>query len=108
MPPDPDDCDAHHIVPKNEARPWAVKDARVARAALEGCVEIDSPENGVFLPRSQIGSKQCKGLHHRTLHTKEYCRNIAQRLSLALNSGGCEKVKHTLRIIKQQLISGAM
>ena len=71
LPPDPDDCDAHHIVPKGENREWATNYAKSARSILVGCLDIDSAENGVYLP-SKSGSANCSGRYHKSLHTKQY------------------------------------
>lgn len=108
MPPDPDDCDAHHIVPQKEARPWAVKFANEARAALNGCVDIDSVANGVYLPNKINGGGQCQGSYHKTLHTRKYYLDLAARLGAARQLGGCKEVMSELRVVKQLLQSGAI
>lgn len=108
MPPDPDDCDAHHIVPQNEARPWAAKAAKAARAAIDGCVDIDSAENGVYLPNNRDGRSQCKGSYHKTLHTDTYYQDLAARLTRERARGGCAALQRELGVVKSLLQSGAL
>lgn len=108
MPPDPGDCDAHHIVPKNEARPWAAKAARAARDAIDGCVDIDSAANGIYLPNKPDGNSQCNGSYHKTLHTKTYYLGIAERLVQARINGGCDELRRELSTIKQLLRAGTI
>ncbi len=106
LPPDPDDCDAHHIVPKSENRPWAKDLATSARSSLSGCVDIDSAENGVYLPGKESGSN-CKGTYHKTLHTRAYYAEIEDRLRNAKQFNGCDGVQSELNAIKSELIEGA-
>jgi hypothetical protein len=106
MPPDPDDCDAHHIVSKGENRTWANDMVTSARSSLRGCVEIDSAENGIYLPATKSGA-QCQGSYHKSLHTKAYYTDIEDRLRNAKQFGGCDAVKSELNSLKQELISGA-
>lgn len=101
-----DDCDAHHIVPKNDSRPGVAQHANLARKAISGCVEIDSHENGIFLPR-KLGGSGCEGPnHHRTIHTKEYYKTVSDRLYKARDLRGCKGVSKELKKIKLELYKG--
>lgn len=102
-PPDPDDCDAHHIVPKNDTRKGVREQAMAARAALHECIDLDSVENGVFLPRKREGSAKCSGPHHYSLHTASTYQQIATQLLDAREAEGCAGVVKTLKSIKQGL-----
>lgn len=105
LPPDPDNCDAHHIVPKSEGRRWAKEFADVSRAVIEDCVDMDSSENGVFLPGKSAGA-ECEGTYHKSIHTKVYYERLAQRLEQARDINSCEGVRAELRQIKQSLMEG--
>lgn len=107
LPPDPDDCDAHHIVPKGESRKWAQNMVQSARSSLQGCVYIDSAENGIYLPAKKSGS-QCQGKYHKSLHTKSYYTDIEARLRNAKQFGGCDALRDELNTLKQQLTSGSI
>lgn len=103
QPPDPENCDAHHIVPKNEARIWASEYAKEARAILESCqIDLDSADNGIYLP-SRLSGAQCAGSYHKTLHTAKYYKDIAQRLFDAKEES-CSEVSTELRLIKHDLL----
>lgn len=105
QPPDPEDCDAHHIVPKREGRLWAAESADAARSVLESCqIDLDSADNGIYLP-NKISGSQCKGSYHKTLHTARYYKDIAQRLGKA-RKYGCKNVTNELRAIKHDLLRG--
>jgi len=106
LPPDPEDCDAHHIVPKGESRLWAKEMVTQAREAIEGCVEIDSASNGVYLPNKKTGSASCNGSYHKTLHTKTYYSELQDRLVSAKRFEGCDGVERELFKIKQELVEG--
>lgn len=107
MPPDPDDCDAHHIVPKGESRKWAQDMVQSARDALNGCVDIDAATNGVYLPNKKTGG-QCTGSYHKTLHTQKYYSEIEQRLTAANRLDGCGGVQNELEAIKSELVKGKL
>lgn len=101
-----DDCDAHHIVPKNDSRPGVAQYTEVARTAIKGCVDIDSHENGIFLPKKS-GGKGCEGPdHHRTIHTKEYYKWVSNTLITARNNKGCKGITRALKDIKIDLYKG--
>lgn len=105
QPSDPENCDAHHIVPKNEGRVWASKYAKEARAILESCqIDLDSADNGIYLPGKAAGA-QCSGSYHKTLHTAKYYEDITLRLSKA-GDNGCDQVAKELRLIKHDLLTG--
>lgn len=106
MPPDPDDCDAHHIVPKKEGRKWARGAADDARAILEMCnIDIDSEQNGIYLPNKNNGSSDCRGSYHKTLHKKKYYEEIRGRLTKA-SGVDCNTVADELAAIKNDLLLG--
>lgn len=107
LPPDPDDCDAHHIVPKGESREWAKSLVSETKSAINGCVEIDDVENGVYLPNKKSGGN-CEGKYHKNLHTKEYYESIRQRLVDAKRFDGCDGVKQELLQIKFELSNGGL
>lgn len=95
-----DGCAAHHIVMKDDGRFPA---SQQARAILEECgIDLDSAENGVWLPDTNEGSA-CHGVYHRTLHTEEYAKQILGRLSDGYEERGCEGVIDALRAIKEDL-----
>lgn len=106
LPPDPDDCDAHHIVPKGEKREWAKEMVESARTSLEGCVDIDSAENGIYLPAKRSGAK-CPGSYHKSLHSKAYYEYIENRLRSAKEFGGCDSIKEELNAVKEELMNGS-
>lgn len=106
----PEGCDAHHIVPEHDNRPWARKFVEPSRKILAGCnIDINSVENGVFLPRSESTKSDCTGTFHRSMHDELYYTKVFTELDNALNNGGgCSEVKNTLRLIKEDLINGAI
>ena len=106
LPPDPEDCDAHHIVPKGENREWALESVTQARGALEGCVDLDSALNGVYLPGKKNGAPGCEGSYHRGLHTRDYYLDLGIRLPDAYLTEGCDGVQRELIKIKNELMSG--
>lgn len=110
-PEPPEDCDAHHIVPENENRPFAQPYADDARGILKSCnIDINSAENGVFLPRSGDPNKNfgCIGQPHQGVHNQEYYRELFRRLDTAKRNDGCSAVKDTLKAIKSELVSGVL
>lgn len=105
MPPDPDDCEAHHIVPESDSRKGVSEQASLAREAIDGCVDINSAENGIFLPGPKNKSGGCDGdQYHRSIHTKIYYDKIASRLVDARNNLGCDGVRQELSIIKNEMM----
>ena len=106
LPPDPENCDGHHIVPGGEGRSWAKEFTDPSRKILESCnIDIDSAENGVYLPNNSNEQSECEGTYHKTLHTKNYYSQVLKRLN-NVKSEGCEEVKNELAAIKEDLISG--
>lgn len=103
-PPNPKGCEAHHIVPRGENRLWARESVNTAREAIASCVDIDSAENGVYLPVSD--EAQCLGRRHYGLHNRRYYDSVADRLLAARSGGGCDGVRFELRLIKDELSSG--
>lgn len=108
MPPEPpENCDAHHIVPKNDARGQLGQYTDFARSILKECkINIDSAINGVFLPNKREGSK-CKGSYHRDLHNENYYIQLSERLKAA-REYGCGEVVNELKYLKIDLINGAL
>jgi hypothetical protein len=105
----PEGCDAHHIVPEHEGRKWAKDAADSARSVLAQCnIDLNSPDNGVFLPNGRKYPPGCVGAHHPSLHTRNYYEKIQLYLETASESGGCDAVKNMLNEIKQNLINGSL
>lgn len=108
MPPDPDDCDAHHIVPKKEGRLWAKVNADAAREILLACsIDIDSAANGVYLP-GKPNAAGCRGAYHKKVHTNNYYKSVHARLSGANDSDGCSGVHRELINIRHDLMIGGL
>ncbi len=105
MPPEPPDgCAAHHIVPDQEGRLGLKALADEARKAIDGCVDINDAENGVYLPNGANAS--CPGSYHRTLHNGKYYEDVSRRLTKARLTDGCQGVSEELQAIKSELIGG--
>ena len=93
-------CAAHHIVMKDDGKFPASKNAR---KILEECgIDIDSAENGVWLPDTQEDSA-CHGVYHRTLHTQDYADYVYRLLKFAKEKSGCDGVVSALKDIKSGL-----
>ena len=102
----PENCEAHHIVPQAEMRPWAIKYVKESRMVLMTCaISIHDVENGVYLPGAKPGPSQCEGIPHRNMHSKAVYERIAQRLTAARDFGGCPGVRNELAQIKAGLIA---
>lgn len=104
----PEDCDAHHIVPENEKRKFAEPYASDSRQILKSCnIDINSAENGVFLPRSESrkSTAKCEGKAHMNVHGKDYYVEIYNRLRNANEIDGCSGVVDSLKSIKVDLIN---
>ena len=98
-------CDAHHIVPKNDNREWAKDSVSFSRGVLESCgIDLDSAANGVWLPGKENDS-DCVGTYHKTIHTKQYYVLIRSLLSAVVDNG-CESVSEELHSIKQGILRG--
>lgn len=103
----PEGCDAHHIVPQQDKRKFAQPYAENARAILKEChIDIDSADNGIFLPSRKDGTSQCEGTYHRDLHTEPYYKFIFESLNNAKLDQGCDGVTDALRTIKHNLLNG--
>lgn len=105
------DCDAHHIVPEGDNRPDRAEFANNARSALSGCVDINSFENGIFLQSRRDADGECESpLYHgdSDIHSARYYKAIADRLTFAKMSGGCQSVEEELGVIKDQMRSGVI
>lgn len=108
-PQDPKNCAAHHIVPQEENRDWAKEFAQSARDSIDGCVDIHSAENGIYLPHGKNKKKaECKGADHTNVHTKNYYKDISRRLEQANVIDGCNGVRDELKSIKADLFSGKL
>lgn len=105
----PKGCDAHHIVPEKEGRVWAKEFAEGSRRILSECnIDINSEENGVFLPNGKNDSAGCEGSHHPSVHTKANYADVYNRLLDAKANGGCTEVRNALNYLKENLIKGSM
>jgi hypothetical protein len=105
----PEGCDAHHIVPEHEGRSWAKEYVESSRRILAECqIDINSAENGVFLPNGRTMNRGCEGNHHPSLHTKDYYRNVSEQLNIANQNGDCNDVKDALNKIKSALERNAL
>lgn len=97
--------DAHHIVAKGAQR---AKQAVEVLFALG--IDIDDPENGVFLPKDEKSKKD--GVHknayiHDTIHTKPYYANVNFQIVTAYENGADkEEMKRLLRDIGEELQKG--
>lgn len=106
-PQDPKDCAAHHIVPQEENRKWAKDLADDARDSIDGCVDMHSAENGIYLPHGENKKKaECKGTDHNRVHRRSYYEDISVRLNRAKRYNGCSGVRDELQSIKNELSSG--
>jgi hypothetical protein len=102
----PKNTDAHHIVPSQENRPWAVDHAVAARAILTRWgISINNEANGVALPTtSKTKVKSIPNAYpHKKVHTLVYYLNIAAQLRGANNRTQCIE---TLREIGEDLEDG--
>ncbi len=105
IPPKGSHCAAHHIVPvEHESSPLFEE----SRNILKECgIDINSAENGVFLPDSRKPSSFCAGrTYHRDLHTNLYARKLFLKLNDAMENDGCDGVHKALQEIKQDLKDG--
>ena len=86
---------AHHIVPHEDMR------AAPARNRLKSFnIDINSPENGIWLPANKAANETSKAAYHRTLHTNKYYTNVNRRLMQAHNK---EESLEVLDDISKQL-----
>lgn len=94
----PDGHAAHHIVPKADSR---FPEAKEARKILENFkIDLDSSPNGVPLPyKPGIG----QGGYHPSIHTREYYRQLVDRLRGATSK---EKAIQVLKDVGEQLPKG--
>lgn len=96
-------CAAHHIVMKEDGKFPASEESR---RLLERCsIDLDSAENGVWLPDTQNGSA-CQGAYHRTLHTQSYSIKVYRKLLSGFIKNKCGGVRNALEDIKQELKNG--
>lgn len=103
----PEGCDAHHIVPQQDKRKFTLPYADNARKILKNCnIDLDSADNGIFLPNKKDGTSKCNGPYHRDLHTENYYKNIFESLDKANADNGCKGVIDELRLIKNNLLNG--
>ncbi len=105
IPPPKSGCAAHHIVPAGLSFSPLFEDSR---NILEECdIDIDSAENGVFLPYVRHPSSFCAGrTYHRDLHTARYADTLYFKLKSAMQKNGCDGVHKVLQEIKQELKDG--
>lgn len=93
-----DSSEAHHMVAGTDRR------AGEARAALERFeIDINSADNGVFLP-ANLGTPNAEGLAvHRAVHTDAYFRAVNALLGQATTRG---EVLEALAYVRSRLLSG--
>ncbi len=104
--PDPKySYDAHHIVAKGAQRAKIAADVLLALG-----IDIDDPDNGVFLPKDDAAKK--KGVYknaymHGTIHTKAYYANINYQIISAYENGAdTDEMRRVLRDIAEEIQSG--
>jgi hypothetical protein len=104
--PDAKHCyEAHHIVAKGAQRARAAVDVLLALG-----IDIDDPENGVFLPKDEKSRKSGslkKSYIHGNVHTKPYYANINFQIVSAYENGAdSEEMKRVLKDIGEDLQKG--
>jgi len=103
----PEGCDAHHIVPRQDKRAFSNPYASDAREILKECkIDIDSAENGIFLPNRQDGTSKCTGPYHRNMHNESYYKYVFETLHNGKDNNGCDGVIEELKAIKNKLLNG--
>ena len=87
---------AHHIVAGSSPK------ATEARSILEKYgIDINSSDNGVFLPTERVGAGAS---YHPSLHTNEYYRKVNMLLN---NANSREDVLDILNMIREDLLDGS-
>lgn len=95
---------AHHIVPFKEDRPFASPYAGKAREILDDeKIGLNDSVNGVYLPHSS-NVKNNTEAYHREIHTREYYKNVYNRLSPHKNNKSA--IESELRAIALELQNG--
>ncbi len=75
-------------------------------------ISLDSHWNGVFLPTRKRGMRSAgsipgaRGAIHNNLHSKDYRKQLAERLQRADSKGGKAKVLQELQKIRSELVQG--
>jgi hypothetical protein len=97
--------DAHHIVAKDCARAKRAKEILFALG-----IDIDEPDNGVFLPKdgsAKKGGNLKQAYIHGNVHTKPYYANVNIQIIEAFENGATkDDVKSLLRDIADELRRG--
>ena len=97
--------DAHHIVAKTEAR-----GKRAAKILKALGIDIDDPDNGVFLPSNEISRKHGSlknGYVHNRIHTNIYYSNVNFQIVQAYeNNATADDVREILQEIAEDLQKG--
>ncbi len=97
--------DAHHIVAKNEAR--AKRAAKILKALG---IDIDDPDNGVFLPSNDVSRQYGKlksAYVHGHVHTNIYYSNVNFQIVQAYeNNASSDDVREILQEIAEDLQKG--
>lgn len=97
--------DAHHIVAKG-----SIRAKRAAEILFALGIDIDDPDNGVFLPKDEAARKKgaLKNAYiHGKIHTKPYCANINFQVIEAFENGATkDEMKSLLRDIADELKQG--
>jgi hypothetical protein len=96
--PRPPDAAAHHIVAENDPR------AALSRAILAGAgIDVNSADNGVYLPRNMNVPNPNNEAVHSRIHTDTYYREVERRLQVAQVAG--RPITPVLQQIEQELLS---
>ncbi|CAM4120908.1 hypothetical protein BAMA_17910 [Bacillus manliponensis] len=92
---------AHHIVPWNDGRAVEVQEL-----LKEIGIDPDSAANGVFLPY-QVNDYVTTEVLHVGNHSKEYIREVTERLNSVIEMGGTQAdIAEVLHQIRQELLEG--
>ncbi|ANM31021.1 hypothetical protein ABI59_17765 [Acidobacteria bacterium Mor1] len=102
--------EAHHIVPSKGGG----ADGERARRILERCaIGLNESDNGIWLPRTSHSSRaggvvvrSDAATSHDNVHTEVYFREVADRLTIAEQQGGEDRVRAELNLIRRQLHEG--
>lgn len=97
--------DAHHIVAKG-----ATRAKRAAEILFALGIDIDDPDNGVFLPKDEASKKNGvlkKAYIHGKIHTRPYYANVNFQVVEAFENGATtDEMKSLLREIADELQRG--
>jgi hypothetical protein len=79
-----------------------------ARELLDKCdIDLNNYRNGVYLPGSRSNQGNCQGgYNHKSIHTKEYAKELRAKLEKGYNNEGCDGLKKALQKFKEKLSHG--